>query len=140
MEIELNNKVNKTLTEFNYFLQNCLRTSRLLSVKSKDRRLYSQAKIIRDNARQHSTCRTVKDWNALPNEIVNIKSAHRFEKVLFEYLSQWWIFYSKLMINAVELLSILSLVENCLTSLLLSLFHFIDLWFSQWRHQMVKSK
>ena len=51
-EIELNNKVNKTLIEFNYFLQNCLRTSRLLSVKSKERRLYSEAKIICDNARR----------------------------------------------------------------------------------------
>ena len=36
-------------------------------------------------------CRTVKDWNALPSEIVNIKSADRFKKVLFEYFSQWWI-------------------------------------------------
>ena len=25
-------------------------------------------------------CRTIKDWNALPSEIVNIKSAHRFKK------------------------------------------------------------
>ena len=33
-------------------------------------------------------CRTVKDWNALPSEIVNIKSADRFKKVLFEYFSQ----------------------------------------------------
>ena len=33
-------------------------------------------------------CRlTVKDWNALPSEIVNIKSADRFKKVLFEYFS-----------------------------------------------------
>ena len=52
VEIELNNKVNKTLIEFNYFLQNCLDTSRLLSVKSKERRLYSKAKIICDNARR----------------------------------------------------------------------------------------
>ena len=52
VEIELNNKVNKTLIEFNYFLQNCLGTSRLLSVKSKERRLYSKAKIIRDNTRR----------------------------------------------------------------------------------------
>ena len=52
VEIELNNKVNKTLIEFNYFLQNCLGTSRLLSVKSKERWLYSQAKIIRDNAQR----------------------------------------------------------------------------------------
>ena len=29
-------------------------------------------------------CRTVKDWNALPSEIVNIKSADRFKK---SYLS-----------------------------------------------------
>ena len=36
-------------------------------------------------------CRTVKDWNALPSKIVNIKSADRFKKVLFEYFSQWWI-------------------------------------------------
>ena len=28
------------------------------------------------------------DWNALPSEIVNIKSADRFKKVLFEYFSQ----------------------------------------------------
>ena len=34
-------------------------------------------------------CRTVKNWNALPSEIVNIKSADRFKKVLFEYFSQW---------------------------------------------------
>ena len=33
-------------------------------------------------------CRTVKDWNALPSEIVNIKSADSFKKVLFEYFSQ----------------------------------------------------
>ena len=33
-------------------------------------------------------CRTVKDWDALPSEIVNIKSADRFKKVLFEYFSQ----------------------------------------------------
>ena len=33
-------------------------------------------------------CRTVKDWNALPSEIVNIKSADRFKKVLLEYFSQ----------------------------------------------------
>ena len=52
VEIELNNKVNKTLIEFNYFLQNCLGTSRLLSVKSKERQLYSQAKIICDNTRR----------------------------------------------------------------------------------------
>ena len=51
LEIELNNKVNKTLIEFNYFLQNCLGTSRLLSVKSMERQLYPQAKIICDNAR-----------------------------------------------------------------------------------------
>ena len=52
VDIELNNKVNKTLIEFNYFLPNCLDTSRLLSVKSKERRLYSKAKIIHDNARR----------------------------------------------------------------------------------------
>ena len=51
VDIELNNKVNKTLIEFNYFLPNCLDTSRLLSVKSKERRLYSKAKIILDNTR-----------------------------------------------------------------------------------------
>ena len=33
-------------------------------------------------------CRTVKDWNASPIEIVNIKSADRFKKVLVEYFSQ----------------------------------------------------
>ena len=33
-------------------------------------------------------CRTVKDWNALPSKIVNIKSADRFKKVLFEYFIQ----------------------------------------------------
>ena len=38
-----------------------------------------------------SFCRTVKDWNALPSKIVNIKSADRFKKVLFEYFSRWWI-------------------------------------------------
>ena len=27
-------------------------------------------------------CRTVKDWNALPNKIFNIKSADRFKKVV----------------------------------------------------------
>ena len=27
-------------------------------------------------------CRTFKNWNALPSEIVNIKSADRFKKVL----------------------------------------------------------
>ena len=32
-------------------------------------------------------CRTAKDWNALPSEIVN-KCADRFKKVLFEYFSQ----------------------------------------------------
>ena len=32
-------------------------------------------------------CRTVKDWNALPSEIVNIKPVDRFKKVLFEYFS-----------------------------------------------------
>ena len=52
VQIELHNKLNKTLIEFNYFLQNCLDTSRLLSVKSKERRLYSEAKIICDNARR----------------------------------------------------------------------------------------
>ena len=36
-------------------------------------------------------CRTVKDWNVLPSDIVNIKSADRFKKVLFEYFSPWWI-------------------------------------------------
>ena len=33
-------------------------------------------------------CRTVKDWNALPSEIVIIKSVDCFKKVLFEYISQ----------------------------------------------------
>ena len=33
-------------------------------------------------------CRTVKDWNSLPSEIVNIKCADQFKKVLFEYFSQ----------------------------------------------------
>ena len=33
-------------------------------------------------------CRTIKDWNALPSEIVNIKSADQFKKVLFEHFSQ----------------------------------------------------
>ena len=33
-------------------------------------------------------CRTVKDWNTLPSEIANIKSADRFKEVLFEYFSQ----------------------------------------------------
>ena len=32
-------------------------------------------------------CRTIKDWNALPSEIVNIKSADRFKEVLYEYFS-----------------------------------------------------
>ena len=32
--------------------------------------------------------RTFKVWNALPSEIINIKSADRFIKVLLEYLSQ----------------------------------------------------
>ena len=36
-------------------------------------------------------CRTVKDWNVLRSEIVNIKSADRLKKVLFERFSQWWI-------------------------------------------------
>ena len=49
VDIELNNKVNKTLTEYNYFLPNCLDTSSLLSVKSEERRLYSKVKIILDN-------------------------------------------------------------------------------------------
>ena len=30
-------------------------------------------------------CRTVKDQNALPSEIVNMKSADRFKKVLFKH-------------------------------------------------------
>ena len=33
-------------------------------------------------------CRTVKDWTVLPSEMVNIKSADRFKKVLFEHFSQ----------------------------------------------------
>ena len=33
-------------------------------------------------------CRAVKDWNASPSEIVNIKFADSFKKVLFEYFSQ----------------------------------------------------
>ena len=52
VDIELDNKVNKTLIDYNYFLPNCLDTSRLLSVKSKERRLYSKAKIIQDNTRR----------------------------------------------------------------------------------------
>ena len=36
-------------------------------------------------------CRTVKDWTVLPSGMVNIKSADRFKKVLFEHFSQWWI-------------------------------------------------
>ena len=52
VEIELNNKVEKTLIEYNSFLPNYLDTSSLLSVKSEERRLFSQAKIIRDNARR----------------------------------------------------------------------------------------
>ena len=36
-------------------------------------------------------CRTVKDWNVLPSEIVNIKCADWLKKVLFEHFSQWWI-------------------------------------------------
>ena len=51
VDIELDNKVNKTLIDYNYFLPNCLGTSRLLSVKSEERRLYSKAKIIQDNTR-----------------------------------------------------------------------------------------
>ena len=51
VDIELKNKVNKTLIEYNYFLPNCLDTSRLLSMKSKERWLYSKAKIIHDNTR-----------------------------------------------------------------------------------------
>ena len=31
---------------------------------------------------------TVKDWKALPSEIVNIKSADRFKNFLFEYFSE----------------------------------------------------
>ena len=31
---------------------------------------------------------TVKDWNALPREIVNIKSPDRFKNFLFEYFSE----------------------------------------------------
>ena len=31
---------------------------------------------------------TVKDWKALPSEIVNIKSAHRFKNFLFKYFSE----------------------------------------------------
>ena len=52
VDIEWNNKVNKTLIEFNYFRPNCLDTSRLLSVTSNERRLYSKAEIIRDNTRR----------------------------------------------------------------------------------------
>ena len=81
-------------------------------------------------------CRTVKDWNALPSEIVNIKSADRFKKVLFEYFSQWWILILHndwcCEINYFNYyyyyLSILSFIENFffflfLTSLLLILFN-----------------
>ena len=31
---------------------------------------------------------TAKDWNVLPHEIVNIKSADRFKNFLFEYFSE----------------------------------------------------
>ena len=33
-------------------------------------------------------CRTIKDWNALPSEIVNIKSVDLFKKASFEYFSR----------------------------------------------------
>ena len=51
VDTELDNKVNKTLIEFNYFLPNCLDTSRLLSVKSKETAVFKG----KDNTRQHST-------------------------------------------------------------------------------------
>ena len=53
----------------------------------------SQNKFIEllSNTETYYFCRTVKDWNTLPSEIVNIKSADRLKKVLFEHLSQWWI-------------------------------------------------
>ena len=50
----------------------------------------SQNKFIEllSNTETYYFCRTVKDWNALPSGIVNIKSADRLKKVLFEHLSQ----------------------------------------------------
>ena len=53
----------------------------------------SQSKFIEllSNTETYYFCRTVKDWNTLPSEIVNITSADRLKKVLFEHLSQWWI-------------------------------------------------
>lgn len=53
--IELNNTVNKALLEFNFFIHNCLDTSSLRTVRNKKRRLYSQAKTLRNNA-QRAMC------------------------------------------------------------------------------------
>ena len=51
MEMDLNNTVNKILIEFDHFIHSCLidKSSLLLeTVRSKERPLFSKAKIIRD--------------------------------------------------------------------------------------------
>ena len=62
MEIALNSTVKKTVVEFNYFFHNRLDTGSLANDEShsEERLLYSQAKIMRDNAQSEmKTARTL---------------------------------------------------------------------------------
>ena len=58
MEIVLNNTVNKTVIEFNYFIHNYLDTGNLAN--DKESLLYSQAKIMRDNAQYKTIVLNIK--------------------------------------------------------------------------------
>ena len=62
VEIVLNNTVNKSVVEFNYFFHNRLDTGSFANDESdsEESLLYSQAKIVRDNAQSEmKTARTL---------------------------------------------------------------------------------